>query len=313
MTIIIIIITTTCCCRRLSPAIQYLGKSRISLQKLLWEKDTQQIVIADSDGIANLVSKTMTRTDLLSWWSTLSPSFLPPLFFIIISMNLSLTLEEKRRKRETEGEREKKKKTTKSVTRKSWDSCVGTKWNSTSNLYTSLPLPFQQQQQQTKKERQQQTSSWSCVKFTAVFYSLSLSLFLLLLWPTTCRPRAYNISTYLSNLCNPICVPSKTPLSHPREPSLLPKSIHLKCSNSSAKSTSIATLRSAAGVCRRRVRSCVQSRTGHFVGDGRSVNVGDNSGVGGSVQGGAEGAFGSGWAGAGDDDVETCEIEKRLG
>lgn len=107
----------------------------------------------------------------------------------------------------------------------------------------------------------------------------------------------------------------ETPLSHPRELSLLPKSIHLKFSNSSAKSTSIATLRSAARVRRRRACSCsrVQSRTGHFVGDGRSVNVGDNSGVGGSVQGGAEGAFGSGRAGAGDDDVETCEIEKRLG
>lgn len=33
-----IIIVTTSCCRRLSPAIQYLGKSRISLQKNCYEK-----------------------------------------------------------------------------------------------------------------------------------------------------------------------------------------------------------------------------------------------------------------------------------
>lgn len=155
------------------------------------------------------------------------------------------------------------------------------------------------------------------MKFTAVFYSLSLSPSPPS--PTTCRSRAYNYrpthltyairSVYLRNPS----LPQK--FSRPRELSLLPKSIHLKCSNSSAKSTSIATLRSTAGVCRRRARSRsrVQSWTGHFVGDGRSVNVGDNSGVGGSVQGGAEGAFGSGRAGAGDDDVETCEIEKRLG
>lgn len=126
------------------------------------------------------------------------------------------------------------------------------------------------------------------------------------------QPTYLRYPIYLCTFQNP-SLPKN--FSHPRELSLLPKSIHLKCSNSSAKSTSIATLRSAAGVCRRRVRSCscVQSWTGHFVGDGRSVNVGDNSGVGGSVQGGAEGAFGSGRAGAGDDDVETCEIEKRLG
>lgn len=119
----IIIITTCCCCRRLSPAIKYLGKSRISHQKLPREKDTQQMVIADSDGIANLVLKTMTHTDLLRWWwSTLYVHLtlrsFPPFFYYFVT---SLTLEEKE---EEQGEKKKrrtqKKKRIKSATRKSW-------------------------------------------------------------------------------------------------------------------------------------------------------------------------------------------------
>lgn len=87
MTIIIMIVTTTSATAAAAAATYpLLSNTSVNLafpSKIATRKDTQQIGIADSDGIANLVSKTMTRTDLLRWWSTLSPSFIPPLFLLL--------------------------------------------------------------------------------------------------------------------------------------------------------------------------------------------------------------------------------------